>query len=393
MKRSPHLLLFFLFFGIFAATTVRAQQQPVVSDIQVSQRAASKLVDISYDLACESGTVTVWVDVSADGGRSYIVKARTFSGDVGQGITAGANKQIVWDAGADFDGALVENARVRVTAYAGAVPIPPVGMVFIPGGHFMMGDGDTGVGARQVYISPMFMDRYEVRGALWDSVFAWGEANGYLIGGASKKGPDHPAYRVTWFEAVKWCNARSEMEGLTPVYYTDEAQMEVYRSDDVWLTNAMVKWDADGYRLPTEAEWEKAARGGLTGKEYPWGDTIDGSMANYWDSGDPFEAGSSPYTTPVGYYNGGQTPAGADMAKGYGLYDMAGNLWEWCWDKTSSSLTGETNPHGPDSGSGRLLRGGTYGTDVSYLPCAYRQLGYGASTDHIDVGFRCVRSL
>jgi len=140
---------------------------------------------------------------------------------------------------------------------------------------------------------------------------------------------------VSWYDCLKWCNARAERDGLTPAYYTSGTQDAIYRTGSLDLSNACVNWDAAGYRLPTEAEWEKAARGGLVGHHYPWqsyGGTcsnhIDGSRANYWNSGDPYGG-----TTPVGYYNGNQTPAGIDMANGYGLYDIVGNAYEWCWDE------------------------------------------------------------
>ena len=122
------------------------------------------------------------------------------------------------------------------------------------------------------------------------------------------------------------------MEGLNPVYYRDSQQTNVYRSGILPPEQLVLDLGGNGYRLPTEAEWEKAARGGVAKCNYPWGNSIDGSKANYQGSGDPFDDG----TTPVGYYNGNQVFRGQrrmdDMQNGFGLYDMAGNVYEWCWD-------------------------------------------------------------
>ena len=396
MKMFPAVLALLL----ICASTRAAP--PVVTNIRAAQLAGTKNVEILYDVSDADGdALTIAVQVSGDAGVSYTIPATALSGHIGAGVAPGVNRRIVWNAGADWNGQLVGSAKVRVTASDGTTPAPPPGMVYIPAGVFQMGDNLDGLTdalpVHNVALNAFFMDRFEVTKELWQSVQAWSTGHSFSISGGSYYAAGHPVQSISWYDMVKWCNARSEKEGLTPCYYTDTAQTLIYRTGNTDVTNAMVKWSANCYRLPTEAEWEKAARGGAMGLRYPWGNSIDGSQANYYGSGDPFE-GNNTATTPVGYYNGSQIPGGVDMANGYGLYDMAGNVWEWCWDWFDSTyygdVTANSNPHGPTSGSGRVFRGGVWVATgyPSSLRCAFRT--YTSPTSAAAYfGFRCVRGL
>lgn len=146
---------------------------------------------------------------------------------------------------------------IPVTTGYAAAP----GMALIPAGSFEMGDalGDGTAAELPVHtvtLDAFYMDQTEVTFDLWRQVAGWAATNGYDIGITSAKGQDEgfPAHSVTWFSAVKWCNARSEMEGLQPVYFVDDAHTEVLRTGTANLRNEQVNWSANGYRLPTEAE-------------------------------------------------------------------------------------------------------------------------------------------
>ena len=274
-----------------------------------------------------------------------------------------------------------------------AAPSTPAGFALIPAGAFQMGDsfGEGEVAERplrRVTVSAFYMAQRETTKALWDEVRAWGISRGYTdlpVGGG--KGSHHPVQTVTWFDVIKWCNARSEKEGLTPCYTVGGSPLRT------GTVIPVVNWTAKGYRLPTEAEWEKAARGGLKKKRFPWGDTIDHGQVNY-QSNEKFtpdisamrgfhptyDTGDFPYTSPVGSFK----------ANGYGLYDMTGNVWEWCWDWYGTYPSGQpTDPKGSASGLVRVQRGGSWGNYAYFCRVSARDRCNPFLSDYA-LGFRVV---
>jgi formylglycine-generating enzyme len=278
----------------------------------------------------------------------------------------------------------------------------PVGLALIPAGAFTMGDtldGNTNGDATpiNVTVSAFYMDVNLVTLSQWQSVYSYATNHGYrFVNPGSGKAANHPVQTVDWYDCVKWSNARSVQAGLTPVYYTDAGLTQVYTNGVV--TTLYPNWAASGYRFPTEAEWEKAARGGLSGQRFPWGNLIGEGQANYYAAtasvsydlgGNIYNAiGNYPATSP------GTSPVGSFPANGYGLYDMAGNVFEWCWDWYGVPYAGGTDPHGPTGPlSNRVMRGGAWGGYAVSARCAFR-VGYVLpNLAYFGLGFRCVRGL
>ena len=319
---------------------------------------------------------------------------------------------------------------------------PPLEMSYIPGGTFQMGDNLDGMLSERpvhsVMLSPFYMGKYEVTNQQYCDFlnFALGQGqitvtsnvvyqagsgtsypycdtyqstysqinwNGSTFSVRTKGGrsmANDPMVSVSWYGAVAYCNWRSQQEGKPQCYD---------------LTTWACDFSKKGYRLPTEAQWEYAARGGLSGRRFPWGDTITHSQANYYSYNFSYDVSpvknqfhpiwadgsNSPYTSPVGFFDGGlkykstynwpgsatsyQTENGGN---GYGLHDMAGNVWEWCNDRYGSYSSGsQTDPTGPTTDSSRVLRGGSWNGLAVTCRVAYR--GYCSPAARFgDVGFR-----
>jgi formylglycine-generating enzyme required for sulfatase activity len=265
-----------------------------------------------------------------------------------------------------------------------------MGLVSIPGGTFQMNYLSPDNPGSTVTVSSFYMDPTETTYESWVEVRDWAEENGYTFDRPGEAGarlsaefPEgHPVTTVNWLDVVKWANARSEMLGLQPVYYTSEDHSVVYREGRVHLLNTFVAWGANGFRLPTEAEWEYASRGGLENQIYPNGNSIMPHDANF----DFDVIGRTPVnaTTVVGSY----------PANGYNLYDMAGNVREWVWNNSSVfDPEGTTDPRGPDELPGfvqRILRGGAFNDGETQLQNRTRETAPATGAGDIT-GFRLVR--
>lgn len=252
-------------------------------------------------------------------------------------------------------------------------------MLLVPGGTFEMGDvfddGDAWEKpVHTVTLSDFYIGKTEVTFAEYD-IFcsATGRKKPSDAGWGRGK---RPVINVSWYDAVAYCNWLSERQKLKKVYTISK-------------DTVTADWSADGYRLPTEAEWEYAARSG--GKRVRFGngkDVADPSEINF--------AGSAPKTnySRMGVFREKTVPVGSFQPNDLGLHDMTGNVWEWCWDWLGENYytkSASDNPNGPSSGYRRVLRGGSWGNPPDNVRVAYRN-GRDPSSGDFDYGFRIARS-
>jgi len=257
-------------------------------------------------------------------------------------------------------------------------------MILVESGSFTLG-------VRPSQVSSFHIGKFEVTWGEWLEVRNWAAANGYDIGTRGKGCADtHPVRYVNWYDAVKWCNARSEMEGITPVYYTDSSHVTVYRTGTYKVNNSEARWEANGYRLPTEAEWQHAAMGGVKSEGYLYSGSNDLDTVA-WYSLNAAGAACDLTQSQAGL---GTWPVGEKLPNELGLYDMSGNVEELCWDWHGNIFGFDpvTDPRGPDTGRliNRIARGGGWANTEYSCQVATRSQavpnGYGEF-----VGFRVVR--
>jgi formylglycine-generating enzyme required for sulfatase activity len=279
-------------------------------------------------------------------------------------------------------------------------------LVPVSGGTFTQTDGTNSFSHT---VSSFEMGKYQVTYDLWYTVYQWAAANGYTFQNAGKEGSNgtagaaptaaryQPVTMVNWRDCIVWCNAYSRMYGLTPLYCSDpgfttpikDSTNGAYGSS-VNLTagsfdNPYVNWSADGYRLPTEGEFQYAAS------------YIDGSS---WTPYNYASGANDVYTDTaaseaVAWYSansGGITHAvGGKTANALGIYDMSGNVYEWCWDWYGAYPDAIVDYKGPASGSFRVIRGGSYSVGANTLLVGGRQ-DYTPCITYAEYGFRIART-
>ena len=347
-----------------AETEPETQSEPEAQEEPITHR-------VTFDRQGGSGGSTA-VTVSL-GSPMPQAAAPTRSGYVFGGYYSG-----IGGSGTQYYTASMESARswdipsdVELVAFWADAVSPHVGaMRYVPGGTFQR----DGTASNTTTVSPFRMSVYPITQAQYVAVTGTANPSNFSSG---VDAPNRPVETVSWYDALVFCNMLSIAEGRTPVYTiagsTNPADWgAVPAASDATWNAAIMNLAADGYRLPTEAEWMWAAMGATSGHDYPGsGVYTTGYLKAFAGS-----TGSNSIDDYAWYgpNSGGTThPVGAKLPNELGLYDMSGNVWEWTWDRLASYPAGSlSDPRGPASGASRVLRGGSWANNAPFCTVAYR---------------------
>ncbi|MBI9032128.1 formylglycine-generating enzyme family protein [bacterium] len=370
-------IVFILFLSIIASYLFT--QDFEITNINVQPQIG--YISITYDLDAQVNCQII-ILVSDDGGANYNIFPTALIGDIGNNIVPGTGKMISWYPASDPTVGVLETGesyKIRIIARENAVDDDDNFLNFtkVEGGTFYNGTSN-------ITLSDFFIDKYEVTQGEYEAVM--GEDPSVDRYG---KGNRYPLYSVTWFDAIKYCNLRSLQEGLEPCYVYGSNGSDPKDWPEEWdyfenHINFVCDFSADGYRLPTEMEWMYAAKGG---------NQTDPNTYNLW-SGTNIQADLINYAWYATNSDRKTNPVGTKLANQLNLFDLSGNIIEWCWDIYNENYLNEnqTNPCGPSNGDSRVIRGGGWWNSTPQnCQVGYRSLTF-PDFSYYDIGFRLVRT-